>query len=488
MDNGPERCDLLLTNGSVVTVDDERRVLEPGAVAVSGDRIAAVGAPEDFDRRQAERVVDCTGKAVVPGFVDAHTHMFQSLGRGLGDGMPLYPWLSRFMWPYAQEITAREAWAGIRLTALEAARAGTTAVLDDHYAPTDFEAVVGAARTIEEVGLRGVTARGIFGSPAEVTRHYDIPDYLFALSPEEELETTRAAAEATAGRRVSVWPAPDGNFVERGLICDSVELARELGVGWHIHCSAPEADPAAYVSCYGERPVEWMHRAGLLDERAALAHGVQLDDNEVARIGEAGAGVAHCPTSNCYMADGALRLRDLREAGAAVALGTDGSACDHRQDMFEQMKQSVFVQRLTSLDPAAAWAEEAFCLATREGARYLGLDAGVIAPGKLADLAVIDLERPHLQPLNRLISTLVYAARGSDVVMTIVGGEVIYENGAAVKVDEGEVIAEARARSAELIDRAGLQGLLRPWRGRPAPGPDEPAGPDGGGAGGSSSR
>ena len=457
-------CDLLLTKGSVLTVDDERRVLEPGAVAIRGDRIVAVGTPADLDHYRAAREIDCTGKAVIPGFVDSHTHLFQSLGRGLGEGMTLYPWLSEFMWPYAQEITTQESWAGVRLTALEAARAGTTAVLDDHYAPVDLDTVVGVARTIEEVGLRGAVARGIYGSPAEVTRHYDIPDYLFALSPEEELEITRAAVEVTRGRQVSVWPAPDGNFIDRQLICDSVELAHDLDVRWHIHCSAPKSDPDAYVSCYGERPVAWMHRAGLLDERAALSHGVWLDDEEVAHVGAAGAGVAHCPTSNCYMADGAIRMRDLRSAGAVVSLGTDGSACDHRQDMFEQMKQAVFVQRLHTLDPTALRAEEALELATREGARYLGIDAGVIAPGKLADLAVIDLDRVHLQPLNRTISTLVYAARGSDVVMTIVGGEVIYENGASTRVDEGEVIAEARARSAELIERAGLHGLLDPWR------------------------
>ena len=143
-------------------------------------------------------MIDCTGKAVLPGFVDTHTHMFQSLGRGLGEGMPLYPWLSDFMWPYAQVISREEAWAAVRLTALEAARAGTTAVVDDHYSPTDLETTVGVARTIEEVGLRGTVTRGIFGSPADVTRHYDIPDYLFAtLSPEEELEITRAAIEAT---------------------------------------------------------------------------------------------------------------------------------------------------------------------------------------------------------------------------------------------------------------------------------------------------
>ena len=460
-------CDLLLTNGSVITVDDERRVHEPGAVAIGGDQILAVGTPEDLDRYRATRVIDCTGKAVLPGFIDTHTHMFQSLGRGLGEGMPLYPWLSDFMWPYAQVISRQEAWAGVRLTALEAARAGTTAVVDDHYAPTDLETTVGVARTIEEVGLRGAVARGIFGAPAAVTRHYDIPDYLFERSPEEELEITRAAIEATSGKQVAVWPAPDGNFIHRDLIIDSVMMAHELDTRWHIHCSAPQTDPAAYVSCYGERPVEWMHRAGILDERAAIAHGVWFDDNEVSYVGAAGAGVAHCPTSNCYMADGAIRMDDLRSAGAVVSLGTDGSACDHRQDMFEQMKQAIFVQRLHTLDPTALRSEEALELATREGARYLGIDAGVLAPGKLADLAVVDLERVHLQPLNRTISTLVYAARGSDVVMTIVGGEVIYENGASTRVDEAEVIAEARARSAELIERARLRGLLDPWRPRP---------------------
>ena len=457
-------CDLLLTNGSVITVDDQRNVHEPGAVAIRGDRIVAVGAPSDLERYRAARVIDCTGKAILPGFVDTHTHMFQSLGRGLGEGMPLYPWLSDFMWPYAQVISRQEAWAGIRLTAVEAARAGTTAVVDDHYAPTDLETTVGVARTIEEVGLRGAVARGIFGSPAKVTRHYDIPDYLFAVPPEEELEITRAAIEATSGNKVVVWPAPDGNFIERSLIVDSVALAHDLDTRWHIHCSAPQTDPDAYLSCYDERPVHWMHRAGILDERAAIAHGVWFDDDEVTALGEAGAGVAHCPTSNCYMADGAIRMNDLRSAGVTVSLGTDGSACDHRQDMFEQMKQAIFVQRLTTLEPTSLRSEDALELATREGARYLGIDAGVLAPGKLADIAVVDLDRVHLQPLNRTISTLVYAARGSDVVMTIVGGEIIYENGSSTKVDESEVIAEAQARSAELIERAGLHGLLVPWR------------------------
>jgi 5-methylthioadenosine/S-adenosylhomocysteine deaminase len=466
MDDQDKTCDLLLSGGSVITMDDERRVLEPGAVATAGERIVAVGSPDELASCQAARTIDCSGKAVIPGLIDSHTHMFQSLARGLGEGMAVYPWLTDFMFPIARVISTEEAWAGVRLTALEAARAGTTAVLDEHYAPKDGETTVGVARVIEEVGLRGVVARGIFGLSTDAVRHYNIPDYLFEMTADEELDITRASIEATADRQVKVWPAPDGGFLDRDLICDSVALAHELDVGWHIHCSAPQSDPAAYVSCFGERPVVWMRREGLLDERAVLAHGVWLDDEEVAYAGEAGVGIPHCPTSNCYMADGAIRLRDLRAAGVAVSLGTDGSAAGHRQDMFEQMKQSIFVQRLHTLNPTESNAEEAFELATREGARVLGIDAGVLAPGKLADAAVIDLNRVHLQPCNRTIATLVYAARGSDVVMTIVGGDIIYENGASTKVDDAEVIAEAQARSADLIERAGLGPLLVPWQGR----------------------
>ena len=180
-------CDLLLTGGSVITVDDRRAVYEPGAVAVSGERIVAVGTPDELDGYRAERVIDCTGQAVLPGFVDSHTHLFQSLGRGLGEGMSLYPWLSDFMWPYARQISREQAWAGIRLTALEA-RAGR----NDRSSRRPLRAGRpgddggSGANHRGGVGLRGVVARGIYGAPAEVTRHYDIPDYLFELSPEEE--------------------------------------------------------------------------------------------------------------------------------------------------------------------------------------------------------------------------------------------------------------------------------------------------------------
>jgi 5-methylthioadenosine/S-adenosylhomocysteine deaminase len=183
----------------------------------------------------------------------------------------------------------------------------------------------------------------------------------------------------------------------------------------------------------------------------------------VAALGETRTGVSYNPISNQYLAAGVLRLRDLRSGGAVVGLGTDGPGCGHRQDIFEQVKQSMLVQRAHSLEPTASKAEEAFELATREGARYLGINAGVLAEGYLADVVVVDLMRPHLRPVNRAVATLAYAARGSDVVMTMVGGEIIYEQGSCTRVDETEVMGQAQAAADALMARAGLEPLRTPW-------------------------
>lgn len=460
------RCDLLLTGGSVVTIDDERRVIEPGAVAVSGNRIAAVGAAEDLARYRADRTIDCAGHAVLPGLIDTHNHLFQGLARGLGEGMPLWTWLTDFMWPFSISIDRAEGRAGARLGAVEALKAGTTTVIDNHYAPTDLETTLAVAGAIGEVGLRGAVARGITGEATAIARRYGLAGELFRYTNDEEIEITRAAIEAyPAGGRVQVWPAPlNIIYNDQDLVRRSVALAREAGVGWHTHCSERLEDPPTYLEEYGVRPVEWLYREGLLGPEGTIAHGIYLDDAEIDHVGETDTGIAYCPISHQYIALGVMRLADLRASGAPVGLGTDGPCCNHRQDLFEVMKQAVLLQRVHTLDPTASNGEEALEMAAREGARYAGVDAGVLAPGKLADIIVVDMRRPHLTPRHRTVSTLVYCARGSDVVHSIIDGELVLENGVCTKVDEEEVMAEAQARAEELIDRAGLQGLLTPWR------------------------
>jgi 5-methylthioadenosine/S-adenosylhomocysteine deaminase len=464
-DPSATECDLLLSAGAVITMDDERRVLEPGAVAIAGDRIVAVGSPEDLNEWNAKRTVDCRGKAVLPGLVDCHNHLFQGLGRGLGEGMSLWPWLCEFMWPYSAAISPTEAVVAATLGAVEAACAGTTAVVDNHYSPADLETTMRVADAIEDVGLRGVVARGQFGPMTEVASSHGLAESLFRYSLDDELEITRDALQARRGRRVGIWPAPINIiYNDQDLVRRAVAMAREFGTGWHAHCSEATVDPDIYLDAYGVRPVDWLYEEGLLGNGATIAHGIWLDDREVERMGETRSGVSYNPTSNQYLASGYVRLPELRAAGAIVGLGTDGPGCGHRQDMFEQMKQSVLLQRVKSMEPTISNGEEALELATRGGAQYLGIQAGVLASGMLADVVVVDLEKPHMTPLHRVVSTLVYSARGSDVWMTIVGGRVIVEGGRCISVDVPAILEEAQARAAELVDRAGLGGLRVAWR------------------------
>ncbi|MGX1671190.1 amidohydrolase family protein [Streptomyces sp. NPDC055400] len=467
---GPRPCALLLSGAEVVTVDDERTVYTVGSVAVDGDRIVDVGPAQEVDARwQPRRTVDCRGRAIVPGFTDAHTHLFQSLARGIGDGESIWPWLNQFMWPYAIHLDAEDAQTAVRLSAVEAARAGITTVVDHHYAPSDPETVLAVADTIEEVGLRGAVARGMLGDRTKVADARGLPDALHRYGTAEELDLTRQCMAARGpDARVRVWPGPlNLSYADQDLVRGAVALAREHGTRWHTHCSEGAKDPQSYLDIHGVRPVTWLAREGLLDGSATLAHAVWLDDEETSAVGAVGTNVAHNPCSNAYLASGTMPWRPLREAGAVVALGTDGPSAGGRQDMFEAMKQALFAQRLATLDPAGARCEDVLQAATRDGARCAGVpDAGVLRPGALADLAVVDLTGVAVQPVHRAVSALVYSARAGDVVMTLVGGRVVYEDGHCPGIDEEALSARARERAHRLVERAGFGTLTTPWRHR----------------------
>ena len=458
-------CDLLVTGGVIITVDDRRRVLDPGAVAITGERIVDVGTASDLTGYRATRVIDASGKAVLPGFVDTHQHLFQYLLRGLGEGLELWPWLSEFMWPVSTAISVDEARIGAQIGAVEAARSGVTTLLDNHYAPTDIGATLAVADAIHEVGLRGAVARGMTGELTEMAAKHGLAGELFQYSNQEEIEITRACIAARPpGSRVTIWPAPlNIIYVDQQLVADAVALAREARTGWHSHCSEASNDPIFYLEEYGRRPVVWLAERDLLGPEATLAHGIFLDDREVELVGDSRTGIAYCPISHQYIALGVMRLRDLRRAGATVGLGLDGGS-GHRLDMFACMKQAVLLQRVHTRNPIESNGEEAIELATRFGAEYMGVDAGVIAAGKLADIVIVDQSGPHHAPLHRTVASVVYSTSPADVTHTIVGGEVIFENGHCTKVDETAVIEEATGRAADLVVRAGLTPLLAPWR------------------------
>lgn len=459
-DPAPAECDLVLEGGIVITMDASNPLIARGTVAISGETIVAVGDSSEVTCA-AKRRVDCTDKIVMPGLIDCHNHLFQSFGRGLGEGLSLVSWIREFMWPYAAAITSEDAAVAAQLGAVEAARSGTTTVLDNHYAPADLETTLAVADGIESVGLRGAVARGMWGPLTEIARKH-LAESLFKYSISEELDMTRDGINARPhGSRVEIWPSAIMiAYVDQELVRRSVELAIETGTGWHTHCSEIELDPQVYLEAFGLRPIEWLHREGLLESHGTIAHGIWLDDQEVERLGTTATGVAYCPVSHQYLPLGIMRLRSLRDSGAVVGLGTDGPAAGHRQDMFECMKLGILLQRAHTLNPLVSNAHEALEMATKAAADYMGIDAGVLAPGLLADIAVVTVDRPHLQPLSDPVATLAYAARGSDVDMTIVGGEVIYEDGRCSLVDEESIVGEAAARTPNLLRRAGISAPL----------------------------
>lgn len=453
-----EQCEFLLAGGSVVTLDDDRRIIDRGAVAIEGDRIVAVGSADELAHYRPARVVDCSGRVVLPGLIDCHTHLFQGLIRTAGEGIPLWTWLRDLMWPYSAAISVEDVRIAALLGAIECARAGTTSLLDHHYAPPSVDGTMAVAGAIEDVGLRGVVARGMAGVASPVAERHGLASEVFRFSLEEELAMTRECMAARpAGGMVAVWPGPHNvAYSDPDLIRAAADLAGSAGVGWHSHCSVRKEDPDVFEGVHGTRPFSWLHHEGLLSDRTTLAHSIHLDDEEVGYAGQTETNVVYCPVSHQIGACGVIRLRDLRTAGARVGLGSDGAGYCHRQDLFEAMKNGMLLQRVHTLDPTASTSEEALDLATREGARILDLDAGVLAPGKLADVIVVDVSRPHLRPLHQVVAALVNSVRGSDVEMTMVNGRVVYEAGRCLLVDEVAVMEEAQARAESLLSRAGL--------------------------------
>jgi len=460
-----KHCDVLLTCGIVITVDDERRVFDPGAVATQGERILAVGSVEDLADYRAVRTINCQGKLITPGFIDCHNHLFESLLRGVGEGMKLWPWLSQLLQPFGDKVTREEVVAAVTNCALEAIRNGTTCIIDNHYAPTDLKTTLAVADAIESTGLRGAVARGLYAHPTKISKSYGYNlERTFMYSVDDEIEITRAAMEARPpGSKVTVWPTPECvSYNPQDLLVRAVELAREFGTRWHTHLAEDDGEEGQYLEHYGVGQVEWLHKEGLLKD-GTFAHAIWLEDKDVELLGEARAGVAHCPVSNQYLATGIMRLPDLRSAGAVVGLGSDGSCCGN-QDLILAMRTAVLLQRVNTLDPTEAKATDALEMATIEGAKYVGIEAGQLAPGKLADIAVINLEAPQTRPFNNALGSLVYNGRGSDVEMTIIDGQIVYEDGRCTLVDEIAVMEEVQARADELFDRLELTHFRTHWQ------------------------
>ena len=440
----------LIRNATILTMNDRLEVIE-GAVAIGGGRIVSVGAEPESP---CDRVVNAGGTYLLPGFIQTHVHLCQTLFRSYADDMPLLEWLRRRIWPMEAAHSPDTLRAATRLAAAELLLSGTTTALTMetvHDTDVVFEALA-------EIGLRATVGKCMMDSDDNV--------------PARLREETQASIDESVALRKRWEGAAGGRlraaFAPRFAVSCSRELleavaalsARErVIVHTHASESRDEVEVVRRLSG-GLSNLEYLAATGLASDRLCAAHCVWVSETEQALLAERDVKVMHCPGSNLKLGSGIAPVVEMRKRGISVSLGADGAACNNRLDMFDEMRLAATLQGVRHA-PGALTAQDALWMATREGARALGLEneVGSIEIGKRADLILVERDRLHLAPAADPWSTLVYAARGTDVRMTMVDGEILVNNFKLARLDGDDIVAEAGIAARNIAERTGISGI-----------------------------
>jgi 5-methylthioadenosine/S-adenosylhomocysteine deaminase len=429
---------LLLTNAIVLTMDEKLTQYEPGALAVQGANILAVG-PEAALRTQfpTAEVVDCGGKVLMPGLINTHTHAAMTLLRGLADDLRLDVWLLGYMMPVEREFVSPEfVRLGTQLACAEMLRTGVTCFADMYYYESDV------AQATADAGLRAVCGETVLKFPA--------PD---AASYEESLAYSREYIQKWVGHPLIVPSvAPHAPFTcTQEILRASAALAVEFDVPLLTHISETALEVENARNDWGMPVVPYVKKQNLFDAKVLAAHCVHIDEGEIKTLLHHRAGVAHNPSSNLKLASGFAPVRQMLEAGLNVGIGTDGPASNNDLDMFEEIRLASFLAKNVSNDPTALPAVQALTMATRMGAQamHLGHITGSLEPGKRADLILVDINRPHNSPRFRrdpqgVYAQLVYAAHASDVTDVMVNGEWLMRGQQLLRLNEAEILRQAQ--------------------------------------------
>ena len=423
------------------------QVLRPGGDVVDADilvdeeagEIVEIGSDLTGDTR-----LKADNGLVIPGLVNAHTHAAMTLLRGYADDKQLDAWLREDIWPVEAELTPTDIKVGAELGVLEMIRSGTTAFADMYFAMDQV------AEVVDQAGVRARLGHGVITVGKSDAQ---------ARSDLDEGIDTAANLDGTADGRVRTMITPHSlTTVTNEILTHAADHAEELGVPVHAHISETEAEVSPIVETEGARPVAHADELGLLDSQTFLAHGVHLNDEELQLLVARGAAIIHCPASNMKLASGIAPVQRLVDAGVQVGLGTDGAGSNNDLDMFDEMRDAAMIGKLGADDASALPAPTVIDMATQGGAKAIGLPGGRIEPGAAADLAVIDLDAPHLSPVHDPVSHLVYAAKGSDVRHTVCDGSVLMRDREVTTLDEAAVLDRAASHAHDLVARAESAG------------------------------
>ncbi|MDP1572461.1 MAG: amidohydrolase [Vicinamibacterales bacterium] len=435
----PRPISLIVTGGIVVTMDAGFRVLSPGAVAVDGTTIAAVGTPAAIaEAYTAKETIDAAGHVVMPGLINTHTHAPMVMYRGLADDLALMDWLQKYIFPAeARTLTPAFVRVGAALAVLEMIQSGTTTYADMYY----FEEEI--ARVTRAAGMRGVLGQTIIEFP--------VAD---AKTPADALARTEAFLQEFA-RDPLITPAiaPHSMYtLDATSLLRARDLAIKYGAPILIHVAETEDEVRMSRGRFGRSPVGYLDSLRFWGPHIVAAHGVWVEPDEIALLQRHNVAISHNPESNMKLASGTAPVPAYLASGIAIGLGTDGAASNNDLDMFEAMRQAAFLHKLVSKDPQAVSARAALEMATIGGARVLGKQAslGSLETGKLADLIVVRMNRARHTPMYDPVSHLVYVTRGDDVASVVVNGQVLMRDGRMQTLDEPAILAAARAAADEV--------------------------------------
>ena len=406
------------------------------SLLIRNDLIAEIA--DEIDEDNVDKIIDASGKILLPGFINTHTHLSMTLFRGLADDLSLDSWLNDHIWPMEANLNGDYCYIGALLGAIEMIKSGTTTFSDMYFYMEDV------ARAVEDAGIRAVLSYGMIDFGDAERRENEIKENL----------TLFENCNGMADGRIKVFLGPHSPYTaSKELLLKVRELADEYGMGIHIHVSETEKEINDSLEEKGLRPFEYLEKIGFLGPDVVAAHSVWLSDNEIDIIKKHDVKVSHNPCSNMKLASGAAPVSKLMENDICVSIGTDGASSNNNLDLIEELKTASLLQKVTTLDPKVLNSDEAIAMGTIKGAEALGLDSeiGSIEVGKKADIILIDTNSANMVPdSSSLSSNIIYSANGSNVDTTICDGKILMENKKLTVLDEQEIYDKAKQAIKEL--------------------------------------
>ncbi|KXA97705.1 N-ethylammeline chlorohydrolase [candidate division MSBL1 archaeon SCGC-AAA259J03] len=430
--------DILIKNGYILTMNEDREIIKKGDIAIEGDQITDIG--EDLEKNNSEKAIDARNKAVLPGLINAHTHLSMVLFRGVADDLDLQTWLEEKIWPLEANLESEDVYIGALLGCLEMIKSGTTCFADLYF----FMDRV--AEAVEKSGLRANLAYGIIEQNDPEKR-------------KKELEVGKKLVkdlEGAADGRISTMFGPHSTYTcSVDCLKEVRELADKHDVGIHIHLSENEREVEDVVDMYDKRPPELLDSIDFLASDVLAAHCTCLNEHEIDLLQRNNVKPVHNPVSNMKLGSGIAPVPELLSRNVPVSLGTDGAASNNSLDMFDELKFAALLSKIGKKDPTVVPARKALETATIHGAEAIGREneIGSLEPGKKADIILVDMKKPHLTPIFNIESHLVYSCNGSDVDSVIVNGEILMNNREILTLDEEKILKDGQKTAEKLAEK-----------------------------------